>query len=65
MSCDDPDCPACQLERVFTGFRDAGANIEDVVPMVMAILGDVFHVELQTINVDELTAIINDQATVH
>jgi hypothetical protein len=65
MTCDDPDCPACQLEQIFTAFRDGGAEIEDVIPMVMALLGQVFHVELHTINVDELAAVINERSTVH
>ena len=55
MSCSDPECPACKVQSLLQEFVDLGAGPDEIIPMVMSVLDDMF----------ENLTLITDEGTVH
>ena len=55
MSCPDPECPACKVQSLLQEFVDLGAGPDEIIPMVMSVLDDMF----------ENLTLITDEGTVH
>ena len=47
--CPDKDCPSCKLERIFTEMKEYGLAVEDIMPMIVMVLGDVFPLDSITL----------------
>ena len=45
-SCDDPNCPACQMGKLFLEFKADGAKFEQIMDMAAKLLGEIYDVEV-------------------
>ncbi len=63
-SCDDPNCPACQMGRLFLEFKADGAEFEQIMDMAAKLLGEIYDVEV-TLGMVDTTEDTSDSRVLH
>ena len=53
MSECDPDCCACRIKDALKELVEAGADVEDVIPLILVLVGEVFEVNIHDVEMVE------------
>jgi hypothetical protein len=49
-----PDCCACRVRDALVELKDAGADVDDIIPLLMMLVGDVFNVDIGGVELREM-----------
>ena len=63
-SCNDKNCPACQMGRLFLEFKADGAEFEQIMDMAAKLLGEIYDVEV-TLGMVDTTEDLSDSRILH